>query len=215
MKPQLMTVFLVVAASAPVFAQGRINVLNDASSLVMLTPDTAQILAADAALAGMPVGNSVPLPSGVTLVAGLYGGTSATALYLYSQTTLNVTAIPAGYIPAFHVVLNAQSNGAPAIPGIPNGTAIGPATPWFQVRIWDGAYPSFDAALAAARYVSWNPLFQMNPNSSAIAYTGTTPPGPNSTWSETPFVIPVPEPSALSLAALGVIGLSLYRRRKR
>jgi len=214
MKKTLLTLGF-VALSVAAFAQGRVNVLNDAGSPVQLTSNTSLVLSGDLSLAGVSVGNSTPLPSGIVLAAGLYGGTSAGSLFLYSATTMN-TAIPAGSIPAFHVVLNANAaTGAPAIPGIASGTAIGANTPWFQVRIWDNAYANYDLARAAGAYTGFGAEFQLNPSPSAIAYTGTTPPGANSTWQDAPIVVAlVPEPSTFALAGLGAAAMLIFRRRK-
>jgi hypothetical protein len=214
MKKTLLTLGL-VALSVAAFAQGRVNVLNDAPSPVQLDP-TGLLMSADQGMAGQSV--STPLPSGITLMAGLYGGTSQGTLFLYSTWLLSA-AIPAGSIPATHVVLNANAT-APAIPGIATGTPFGPNTPWFQVRLWDSAFPNYQAALQAGAYISdltrgAGQEFQLNPSPSAIAYTGTTPPGPNSGWIDGPILVQLaPEPSTFALVGLGVAGMMIFRRRK-
>jgi len=200
------------AVSAAAFAQGKVNVIGDTASPIILG---GNVRAADASLVGQPVGNSTPLPSGVTLVAGLYGGTSSSSLFLYSFTTLNVAANPAGTIPAFHVALNAGATpGAPAIPGIASGTAIGASTPWFQVRIWDGAASDYATAVAQNLYVGSGALFQLNPGPS-LSYTSTAPPGANSSWTDGAIVVQsVPEPGTFALAGLGAAAMLIFRRRK-
>ena len=217
MKPTLLTgLFLTACLTA--LSQGKVNVTNDGASLVTLTTDTSKVFPADRGLAGQAVGNSMPLPSGVVLMAGLYGGTSSSSLFLYTTTAstlLNVAGNPAGFINPFHVVLNANpATGAPAIPGIASGTAIGAGTPWFQVKVWDSAYPSYEAACGKS-YVMLAPLFQLNPGPS-LSYTFTAPAGPNSTWSEVPIISPLvcPEPSALALVGLGAWTLLSFRRRR-
>jgi hypothetical protein len=211
MKKTLLTVAL-AAASVAAFAQGKVNVIGDTASPIVLGTRT---MPQDASLVGQPIGNATALPSGVTLVAGLYGGTSSSSLFLYSFTTLNVTANPAGTIPAFHVVLNAGATpGAPGIPGIAAGTAIGSGTPWFQVRIWDGSAPTYDAALAANEYTGEGAVFQLNPGPS-LAYTSTAPPGANTTWTDAPITVQlVPEPGTFALAGLGAAAMLIFRRRK-
>lgn len=216
MKKTLLTLTLALV-SVGALAQGRINVLNDASSLIVMTTVTGLLKANDVSMAGQAVGNTVLLPSGIVLEAGIYGGTSSSSLFLYSTTLLNVAGDPAGYAHPFGVALTSQPNGAPNIPGIALGTPFGAATPWFQLKVWDSTYPTYAAALAANAYVSLsgNALFQMNPQTSAIARTPTTPPGPNSSWAETPIVVGlVPEPSSFALAGLGAAALMIFRRRK-
>jgi hypothetical protein len=201
-----------VAAAA--FAQGKVSLINDAGSLVMLDP-TKPVAAQDVSLRGQAIGNSTPLPSGVTLTAGLYGGTTSTALFLYSTTALNSPAAgSAGVIGPAHFVLNANATpGAPGIPGVANGTPITTSTPWFQVRVWDITAPTYDAALAAGLYTGEGAMFQMNPGSS-IAYVNTSP-SANSTWTDAPiFVSLVPEPGTFALMGLGTAAMLIFRRRK-
>jgi hypothetical protein len=213
MKALLLAASLAIA-TATTFAQGKVNLINDSASLIVLATDTAMLKAADAALAGQAVGNQVMLPSGVTFVAGLYGGTSSSSLFLYSTVLLNNQGWPAGYIPSTHIVLDAQPNGAPAIPGITSGTAIGATTPWFQVKVWDSAYATFAGAWAAGAYATLGAEFQMNPGPS-IAYENTAPPGINSSWQDANIVFAyVPEPSGIALVGLGVLALAASRRHK-
>jgi len=214
MKKTLLTLGL-VALSVAAFAQGRVNVLNDAGSQVILTSNGALAMSADQGLLGQPIGNTTPLPSGRTLMVGLYGGTSQNSLFLYSTWLMN-GAVPAGSIPATHVILNANAaTGAPAIPGIATGTPIGASTPWFQVMIWDSSFASYSAAFNAGAYHGAGAEFQLNPSPSSIAYTGTTPPGANSTWVDGPISIGlVPEPSTFALAGLGAAAMLIFRRRK-
>ncbi len=123
---------------------------------------------------------------------------------------------PGGYIPATHIILNAQPNGAPAIPGIANGTFIGGNTPWFKVEVWDSAYATFEAAASAYAYRGGSTMFQFNPGAS-LSYPNTAPPGVNSTWTEENIVIyggpPIPEPSILAL--IGAASMILWPRRRK
>ena len=212
MKKLLFTLITLVTCAAA-FAQGKINLINDGASLVKFATNTLT-LPADASLRGLPIGNSTPLLSGIVLTAGLWGGTSPGALFFYSATALTSTAAgSAGVIGPMHIVLNTNANGAPNIPGIANGTPIGSSTPWFDVKVWDAAYASYDLASAAGAYTGAGAPFQMNPGPS-IAYVNTSP-GVNSTWTEGPiFVGWVPEPSTLALAGLGAAAMLILRRRK-
>jgi hypothetical protein len=207
MKKLILTSAMVVASMAA-FAQGKINLINDSASLVMLSQSN-QVSAADASLRGQPIGNSTPLPSGVTLTAGIWGGASVSSLFFYSATALNSsTAGSAGVIGPMHVLLS-----SPVINGIANGTPIGASTPWFDVRVWDASYATYDLALQAGAYTGAGAPFQMNPGSS-IAYVNTSP-GVNSTWSEGAiFVSQVPEPASFAFAGLAGAAMLIFRRRK-
>jgi len=199
-----------VVASMAAFAQGKISLINDQASLVMLSPSNG-VAAADASLRGLPIGNSTPLPSGVTLTAGIWGGATAGALSFYSATALTSAAAgSAGVIGPMHVQLN-----SPAIPGLPNGAAIGSSTPWFDVRVWDASYASYDLALAAGAYTGAGAPFQMNPGAS-IAYVNTAGPSANSTWTEGPIFVSqtIPEPASFALAGLAGAAMLIFRRRK-
>jgi hypothetical protein len=206
-------VFMASLACIASLAQGKINLINDGASLVMFAAN-GPINAADASLRGQPIGNSTPLPSGVTLTAGLWGGTNSSSLFFYSATALTSTAPgSAGVIGPMHIVLNAQPDGAPAIPGILNATPIGPSTPWFDVRVWDASYANYEAAFAAGAYAAAGFPFQMNPGPS-IAYVNTAGPSANSTWTEGPIWMGlIPEPSSFALAGLAAAMLILRRRK--
>jgi len=219
MKRLLLTSAL-VAVCAGAFAQGKVNVVNDGGSLVTLTTATGLLKTADVGQAGAAVGNNNPLGSGVVLMAGLYAGTSSTALFLYNPNNganpmLNNASAAAGAIGPFQVQLNAAtSSGGSSIAGIASGTAITAATPWMQVRVWDSAFASYAAAVAAGAYNGESALYQMNPGPS-LTYPLSAPAGPNSTWADAPIVVSlVPEPSTFALAGLGAAALMIFRRRK-
>lgn len=212
MKKLLLTSAL-VAVCAGAFAQGKVTFVNDGASLVVLTTDTGGVLAADKALAGQVVGNQVALPSGKTLVAGLYGGTSSSSLFLYSTLPLTDAATPGGVIAPTHWVLNANAaTGASAIPGIASGTPITASTPWFQVAVWDASFGSYAAAVGQG-YAGKGAPFQFNPGPSLL-YPNIAPTSANSTWTEGNIILSVPEPSTFALAGLGAAALMIFRRRK-
>lgn len=205
---------LFLTASLAALAQGKVTLINDETSLVVLGTDTKYLFPADRSLAAQAVGNMVPLPSGITLMAGLYGGTSSADLFLYSTVAMTDPNTPGGVIPATHIKLVAQPNGAPDIPGIAYGTAIGPTTPWFQVKIWDSAFPTYEQAFGASYAGELRP-FQFNPGRSIVYPLITTQDG-NSTWSAGGFLQPVaaPEPSTLALIGLGAVTLLMVRRSR-
>jgi hypothetical protein len=213
MKPILLT-GLLLTASLTALAQGKVGLINDDASLAVLTTDLNLLLPADRPLAGK--GADVLLLSGKALLAGLYGGTSSSGLFLYSAFTLTGATTPSGMIPSTQIVLNANpATGAPAIPGIANGTAITAATPWLQVRIWDSAYATYELAWDAYSYIGSGAEFQFNPGPS-LSYPLTAPASVNSTWTDGPMIVHLrtPEPSSLALIGLGAAIFLLCCRRR-
>jgi hypothetical protein len=156
--------------------QGKVSLQNDINSPITLGWN---VLAADVALAGQPIPTTGPLPSGVTVMVGLYGGTSSTALSFVSGVVLNPVGGaggPAGLFPIEHIIL----------PGIPGGSAA-----FFQVKVWDSAYANYESAFGAGRYTGANNIFSMTPGSS-IAYPSIIN-GGGSTWTavgnENPLIV--------------------------
>src|SRR5690348_9046019 len=135
MKKTLLTLALVGAAAAA-FAQGKVSLQLDGGSAITMSSNPSYYIPADAAFAGQPIPTTGPLPSGIILEVGLYGGTSSTSLSLQGTTMLNAggSGQPAGVIPVTHLNLT----------GIP-----GSALAYFQVRIWASTYASYEAATAA------------------------------------------------------------------
>ena len=138
MKKILLTAAL-AAVAVTVFAQGKVQVQNDGTRLVTIV-------------------GGAPLPSGVSLVLGLYAGTSSTSLSLVSAYPVNPAggnpgSIVAGQIASSHCILP-----------FPGGS-----TDYFMVKVWDGAYPSWEASRS---YLSYGQsIFTMTPGT-GIAYPG-------------------------------------------
>jgi hypothetical protein len=79
---------LVLAAAPPgVFGQGKVSFQNDSASRIVL--GGFRILPPDQGLTGQPIPTIGPLPSGITMIAGLYAGTSSGSLALVSSVALN------------------------------------------------------------------------------------------------------------------------------
>jgi hypothetical protein len=202
MKKTLLTL-IVAGASLAVFAQGKVQVQNDSSSLYMFGPVT---LPADASFAGQPTPDSGPLPSGIVLELALYGGATSSALTLQGEELINPTggtAAPTGQAPAFHVVTS--------FPGYAAGSAA-----YFEVFVWDSAYSSPQLAMLAGSYEGSDNIFSMTPGTS-IAYPAINS-GGNTTWTavgnENPLMVNVPEPTTFALAGLGAAAMLIFRRRK-
>lgn len=196
MKKTLLTLSLVVVAAAA-FAQGKVSLANDTLSPITLAA-AGGCYAADTALAGMAVPTTGALPSGKILTVGLYGGTTAGSLTLQGKVDLNPaggTGYDAGTLTPTKIVLT----------GIPGG-----ATAFFQVKVWENTFANYDAATSG--YLGVGNPFTMTPGAS-IAYPNTYN-GGATTWSATPIVVTVPEPSTMALAGLGAAALLIFRRRK-
>jgi len=159
MKKTLLTLAL-VGASVAAFAQGKVTLANDSGSLYTLTNSPGALATPDAALAGAAVPISGPLPSGVVLEVGLYGGTSSTALALQSE-----------------VLINPQGGGGGAIDGEAPFTHVittfaGGTVDYFQVFVWNSFYSTPQLSLAAGNnpanpgYYGANTIFQMTPGTS-------------------------------------------------
>jgi hypothetical protein len=202
MKKTLLALAL-VAACVPAFSQGKVTFGNDSLHFYsignVLPGDTAGLI---------PVS---PLPSGVSLQATLYAGTTAASLSLQTTLVLDaagwltdgrqlnksvvLTGVPGGAIANFQIVLT--STGA-TLPGtIDNNTAL------------------TAALFGATTYFGTSGAFTATPGAS-ISYPGLVSGGPaGSTWNPgTVSVNAVPEPSSMVLAGLGAASLLMFRRRK-
>lgn len=217
MKKTLLTLAL-VAASAAAFAQGKIKLANDGGSAITLSANN--VMAADAGVAGQPIVTSGPaLPSGIRLSVGLYIGTSSSSLSLASvlgtspNTTSPTTLNPASGGSGVAGVINSQSY---QINGIGSGTVF------CQVKVWDSAFATYEAEVAAHPsgddYLGANNIFTITLGTS-ISYPSVVN-GGGSTWAavgnESPLIVSaiVPEPGTIALAGLGAAAMLIFRRRK-
>jgi hypothetical protein len=181
------------------FAQGTINFLNDAATLVTTN-------------------NNVN--SGVAL-----SGTSPRVVLFYS-TAVSAPALPssangysfAGWTQTTPVT--GDNVGTPVAGRFSGGTqtadtAAGGSSPWVFVAGWTGGFADFQAAVLGGALVGISTTWQQptgNPN-------GAPPTSPvNMIVGGAGFnglvLVPVPEPSSLALAGLGAAALLVFRRRK-
>jgi len=200
MKKTLLTVALATATLAA-FAQGKVNLAQDGGALITLGNTTA----ADAAYAGQPVPTN--LPSGIRLEVGLFGGATAAALTLQTSELLYPNGgLPNGWEATEHCITS--------FPGYTAGAAA-----FFEVFVWDSAYATPAAALAANSYYGHDNVFSMTPGT-GITYPNIYNSG-GTTWASagdeaalTTSAGPIPEPTTLALAGLGAAALVIFRRRK-
>lgn len=211
MKKALLTL-AVVGVAAGAFAQGKVSLQLDGGSAITMSTYSFQVFAADLGLLGQAVPTTGPLPSGAILEAGLYAGTSSTALSLTSTTLLNPaggTGNAPGVIPIVHIAL----------------PFAGGTLAYYQVRVWDSTYASYEACAAAiaaggAFYTGENNIFTMTAGTSVV-YPAINS-GGNTTWAavgnETPLFLGgpllIPEPTSVAFAGLGFAALLIFRGRK-
>jgi len=197
MKKVLLTLAL-VAVTAASFAQGKINMVNDANHLVQFG---TVLKPADVALQGANA-TSAATPSGATLLVDLYGGANAGSMILQTTTVLGI-----GPSAGFFGPLNFTS---PNVGGGVVGT--------FQVKVRQVGFATAELAQAGEGYFGFSPIFTMKP-SSTIAFNSIVNAGGTSlsTWAAGPIAInyvPVPEPSSMALAGIGAASLLIFRRKK-
>ncbi|SPE54321.1 exported hypothetical protein [Verrucomicrobia bacterium] len=183
MKNTLLTLAL-AAVSLSATGQGKVTLCNDGNSLYAVCGQVC-LLCTNGCEA---IPTSGPLPDGVVLTVGLYGGTTSTGMTLQTNVLIDPmggTGAPsAGSIPFTHVTCS-----------FPGGSLD-----YFQVFIWDSAYANPQASREAGSYYGANNIFQMIPGTS-IASPNVTG-GGSSTWAaagnETPLYVqkssPIPPP---------------------
>ncbi len=205
MKKTLLTLAL-VAASVAAFAQGKVTFGNDATHLFVIGTPLAGDTGGGVATGGDTVGaiSVSPLPSGRSLIAQLYAGTSAGSMTL--QTSYVLDAANWGPTPGRMV-----SKGI-ILTGVPGGAVAS-----FNIVVSDvvGALGSAFPGQAFGAYYGSTGNFTATPGAS-ISYPGLVSGGPaGSTWTAANLVVnAVPEPSSMVLAGLGAASLLLFRRRK-
>ena len=146
------------------------------------------------------MGTGQAVGSGFT--AGLYWGaqgSSADQLVLLGPTW----PVTAGN--GFIINGGTRTTGSATAPG-----AVGT----FQVRAWDGGYATYDDALAAGTGLAGVSAVFDNPTGNPNAVPPGTPAALTGWTSPVLVTVAVPEPSTIALAALGLGGLVLLRRRK-
>lgn len=204
-------VVLICTFGIDAFAQGRLSFVNDSLHLVYYALDLP-------GLGGQPV-SATNMPSGLTLIADLYLGTSSSSLSLISSTTFSGTS------PGKWNSINLSA------PGISGGTTVYVVT---QIR---------DTRFAAE--ATWTPTFQpfgllygrseeftFVLGTSTLLYPAmynhaATQGGGLSTWSDGTYnmdflaagmrgaiIVGIPEPSSFVLGSLGAAAMLAFRRRK-
>lgn len=129
-----------------------------------------------------------PETANVNLLAALYAGTTSNYLTMQSPAVL----VSGGNIP-------------------PTDVTLAGAVHYFQARVWDSAYASYEAALIAGSFVGEGEVFTMN----VVPFptVRTAPPSIYSTWHDGPIVAsqPVQPPVMSNLQwTNGVFQFDLY-----
>ena len=194
---------VVLAVSLTAFPQGKVTFGNDSTRLFVLGP----VVWAEDSLGPISSG---PLPSGVSIVASLYAGTSAGSLTLQTAVTLTgadwpspgrmankpvILTVPGGVAQTFQIVLcGSDAVLPPGLSGMANRFA-------FYPNGWG--------------YFGTSGLFTAVPGTSlTYPFLYQTSPPMNSTWSPGYIyaTLPFPEPSSFALLGLGLAVLFVQRR---
>ncbi len=194
---KLFSLVALTLASFGALAQGTINFANGAGGS---PPVNAPISDTD----------GTTKLAGAGFIAQLYGGAVGTAwdsLGAVTPTAVFATGLNAGYF----------FGGPIAVTGVAGGSAAAA-----QVRVWNSAFASWDAAWAA--YQAGNPTAKVGVsgwNGTGLPTTTLTTPPLGGGVNTTPNLIgltsfhlySVPEPSTIALGVLGTAALLLRRRK--
>lgn len=204
MKTKLFTLALLCVSPA-VFAQGKVAMVNDGTRFIYFESTEP----ADAAFQGKKV--PAVLPSGITLMVDLYGGTSPGSMVLQTSTTIS-PAIAGGFGPVNFISPNMA------------GGVVG----FWQIQVRDAVYPTESLSAGLGSYYGHSAIFQGRAGSS-LAFFGINNALANnfqSTWQPGTFDLgggefgaiaiftDLPEPSSLTIIGLGVACSQFFRRRK-
>ena len=167
MKKGLIILSLFVASFTVAVGQGKIMMVNDSNHLLYFG---SSIRPSDAAFANQPIPISA-LPSGVTLLVDLYGGTSVGTMTLQATTTVS-SLTPGTFGP--------RSLTSPNLPGGQVAT--------MQIKVRESSYATAEMAQTGGGYWGFSQVFTMKPSSS-IAFNSIINPGGTSlsTWSNGTF----------------------------
>jgi len=213
MKKLLITTALVVAVATGALAQGKVSVVNDSTRAITYSTDTASLMEADVAKAGLKVANNSAFRVQLWYNTGATGAPAAeSSLVAYNSTwVLSNTAFPAGQWSAQSVTLSGANLAPIAVTAGSQGT--------FEIRAWSAASTSWaDALLAFAAgtgYIGKTAVFTCTTGSS-LSPTALNNIA-SSTWAAGPVYMTttvVPEPSSMALAGLGAAALLIFRRRR-
>jgi hypothetical protein len=206
---KLITTLAITAICVGAFAQGKVAFVNDSLHVYYMDPNPLNLRAADVGLAGTRTPLLGNLPSGVSLRADLYAGTSAASLTLVSSTTMS------------GAVLGRQLTSNVTLPiagGIPQ---------FFQVQIRDSLFATAALAEAGQSYFGYGTVFTTVPGTGAgyNSIISTIAPA-LSTWANGTYDLGtagfgaikvgaiVPEPTSMVLAGLGAASLLMFRRKQ-
>ena len=191
MKKVLLTLALTAVCAAS-FAQGKVNMNNDATRAITFGSsiklgDVAGTLAAQV--------NG----SGASLLVDLFGGTTAGTMTLQQTTTMGPVA---------------------GIFGPRTFTAVGVAggvDTFWQVKVREASFATAEASATGGGYSGFSPVFTFRA-STTIAFNAINNTGGTalSTWAAAPVLITanVPEPTSMALAGIGAAAMVIFRRRK-